>query len=446
MKKYFFILFCSLIVSCSPDEKNVPSLITQSYTAEIGDLVTITGTNLLQVETVRIFSTEYNVPGATIYNKPGELLHHKFFTFHSDTEIQFVLPQLYAESYVMQIGTQEIPLRLKGFIPLFEEYPFELQEIMGLKVLNDEEALGTTRVDIPTRNLHLFKNGFYETQKISSNVQFFNVLENADSWYAKSTDFNLYEIYYKSSSSPSYSFLNSFNTRDLDYLSMNPDNILITPEKQIFIFTQNGIFIKQNNELKKAVELFEGLEAYPKQERNIFDLKLTSQGNIHGKVILNPGASSSDYEYAFISMNPKNFTFNISERLLSEPVGPQFKSSTGYFLLPRNKKLYKTTDSGLTWSESATPIPYTDGYFYNAQIKVLDAQSILLFLHTSTNDKLPYTTVYKSSDGGDSWQLKKRFNHPRQVDLFLFQSDFANRSGLFYFTNFSSRQLWKYLE
>lgn len=438
MIKRLYLLAFLFIISCSVEkEDHQPQVDSESYTAQIGDLITLTGTNLLEVETIRIFSRDYNAPSAIIYAEYGESLQDHYLESQTDTEITFVLPVLNAESFVLQVGDQEIPLQVKGFIPLNVSGYDGWDGIMDIKVVDDDKAFA-----LYGKDLFLFTNGYYDMQKVSGNVHFFGILENGDQWYARSSDYELYEIFYKNSSGSSYEVLTSFSKRQLDYLNTNPHNIIVTSQKEVYIFSHRGIFIKRDGKLHKAIDLYDGLEDLIDEEDVV--LQLSPQGKIHGEVLVDPGNPNNN-SYFILTLNPTNHTYHHSQIFNSHPTDLQIKNNTGFVLLIQEREIYKSLDGGNKWNKSSD-FPTISGEIRSANLEMIDENTALLFLHTSVGASLPYTTVYKTSDGGQNWEVFRRFNSPVQKEKFLYKSDFANTKGLFYFTDFTWDQLYKYIE
>ena len=433
MKRIIFLLLPILFISCSKEEDPKPSFSTQSYTAEIGDLITLKGNNLGSVTSVNIFSEEYNVPGFIIVEESRGTYKQPSFTGQTETEIQFILPEVYADSYIIRVGDQDLQLNIKGFIPMKNDLDFERERLTGVKVIDENKALVTA-----DRTLYLLENGYHDKKLISREVHFFDVLENGDSWYARSSDAEFYEIYYNAAGSPSYNLLTNFNRRDLNDHGgyFYPYNIFITPEKQIFISSGNGTFVIQNNEIMNVINIYPGLEAYTPEEREIYSFRLTPAGTVYGQL---------SYGNGYLNLNPMDNTFEFSEEFSSDVRGPIFRDNIGYLFLPWENRFYKSIDSGLTWIESSTLTPNTGEELRGAEMNVIDSNTVLLFLHTSKDSSFPYTTAYITRDGGNNWQEKKRFNAPRQIELSVHESDLNKHGGLIFFWKFTSYQLYKYV-
>lgn len=431
MKRIIYLLVVLLIVSCSPEEDPKPSVSTQSYTAEIGDLITLRGNNLGGIQSINIFSKKHSVAGAVIFEESRGTYQNYSFINQTETEIQFILPELYADSYVIKVGDQEIPLNVKGFIPINNVLDFQRAKLSGVKIIDENKALGAL-----DSNLYLLNNGYLDKKFISDGVVFFGVLENGDSWYTKTIDYELYEIYYNLAGTTSYNLLTTFKNRQLDPVGVyRPHDILVTPEKQIFISHPEGIFVLENNVIKKAVDIFPGLDAYSPDEREIFTFQLTPAGTIYAQ--LNRG-------HGYVSLNPKDYTFAFSRKFSSDVTGPVFRGNTGYLILPWENLFYKSTDSGITWSESPTPTP-THGEIWNAKMNIMDANTVLFFVHSYAGS-LPYTIAYITRDGGNSWQERKRFDAPTQIERYVRSSDLIEHGGLIFFTTNVFSQLWKYVQ
>lgn len=431
MKKIIYILFPLFIISCSKGEDPKPSLSDQSYSAEIGDIITLKGNNLGGVQSVTIFSGEYSVPGVTIVEESRGSYQNPFFTKQTETEIQFVLPELYADSYIMRVGDQEIPLNIKGFIPLNDVLDFQVDKLTGVKLIDENKALV-----VRDRNLYQLDNGYHDVTLISRNVRFYDYLENGDSWYAKISDGEFYEIHYSDAGNSSYNLLTTFHRRDINPIGSHPSDIIITPEKQIFFSLANKAYVKINDEIKSINDVYPGFEAYSEEEREIYSFQLTPSGTVYTRL---------NYGNGYLSLNPGDSTFVFTEKFTSMPEGPIFRDNIGYLLLPWENRLYKSTDSGLTWTESSTSTPTHGEELWYTKMNVIDANTILLFVHSSTGYDFPYTIAYITRDGGNTWQERKRFNGPREIDRFAQHSDLKENGGLVFFTDTYS-QLYKYVE
>lgn len=430
MKKYFYLLFLFSIISCSPEEDTVPSFTTQSYTAEIGEIITITGTDLSGIHSIRIIGTEAGVQGATVYDKPGYTRDYYSFKSKTNSEIQFVLPELYSESYVMRMAEQEFPLSVKGFIPLYNVFDFYDKMITGLEIIDDDKAF--VRLN---KTLYLLENGYNKPYPIADEVHFFGVLENGDTWYATSTDYNVYEIFYSVSGAFSYTPLSTFIKTSIQG-STDLRDMIITPEKHVYFSAEKGIFIIKENEVRKATDIFPDLETHSLEERVVSELQFTPEGKIYGKL---------DNSNGYLVLDTENLSYHFTPKFGSHPK-VEFYDKTGYLFLPSENKLLKSVDSGLTWSEFPIPTPAAEGTLRASKFNVLDEDTILIFLYSGVGSELAYTTVYITEDGGRSWQTRKQFNKPIEKENFMYFSDFKNNSGLLYFTDiFSSKILMKYV-
>ena len=430
MKNTIYLFLTLIVFSCAKDEEPKPSFTTQSYSAEIGDIITLKGENLASVKSINIYSADYTVPGEIIVQESGLTYRRPSFINQSESEIQFTLPELYADSYIMEVGDLEIPLKIKGFIPLTDIIDLAVNPITGIKVIDEEKALVTRESD-----LYLFENGYHNQRFLSRDVHYFGSFENGDSWYVKSNDWRFYEIFYNEANSSEYNLLTSFNKSEIPD-RYNIRDIVVTLDKEIYISNDYEGFLLLNGEFKNIVDIYAGLEAYSKEEIEIDKFKLTPSGLLYTEL---------NQSFGFLILNPKDLTFAFSEEFTSYIEGPSFANNTGYLMLPLENRLFKSTDEGRSWSESSvrTPTHGDEEEYYS--MNIIDANTIIYLVHSYTGYNHPYTIAYKTTDGGNSWREQKLFNHPREIDKYARYSDIKENGGLVFFIDHGTPQLYKYI-
>jgi len=394
------ILVSLFFINCSKEDSK-PNAIVDSISSTqtfIGDTLTLMGQNLDEISNLYLSNGSVDVPS----NQPTIISR-------TNTEIQFVMPELYHEEVTLYFngGDSSIDLELKGFIPFsrrnFMEGPY--REGFGLmklgQVVNDDLSFF-----IPEDSgLLKATNRLDEQEMISSfnnkkvvDCHFFNeergwivtVLSTVSGFYT-------YNFYFTEDGGDSISLEHSINGDDVE-INANGGirSVHFINENLGYIYTGNQIIRFSNGVFENMANIYSEVEYdYYSSYR---EPEITNNGIV--------------YLYKAGSINNMTITRienNIVSQITTDGIIQKVKfldNNLGYYYTWDNK-VFKTIDSGVTWNELniTNNITTDDNRIYQSyRYSFIEENQIIRYRAYNYSNHVTWRYEYHiSSDQGLTW-------------------------------------------
>ena len=384
--KRFYLIFAILFLffNCSKnDSEDVLALVESIYPTQtfIGDTLTLTGQNLLRLSKI------------TMRNEDVDLANQvNSFISQSDTEIKFIVPELYHENVTVYTTSDNpgLEIELFGFIPY--SYPnngTEYRHAQINQIFNDDIAFFEKEVYGDER----FKLTNSYTTKSSlplrdeEDIEIYYATEDSGWILAASAGYN---------NSAIYSFENNINNRNLEY-NISGEDILLDRIKQIEFLSNNSAYIMYRDgimfrvtdgEVTSFSDLYPDLSNTPYLSNEYMENTFSFEVIEDGTIVISPG--NQNYILRINDTNVNAIYFDTTVRDL------RFYDNEGS--LYSNQKIYKTVDYGITWTEfeNRFALGESDG------IQYLGGSQYLIYQNDSFN--FDYK-IYISLDNCNSWEL-----------------------------------------
>lgn len=429
MKAYYinllvYLTLSNLFISCSKDSEKQTLVNQSSLEVRIGDIVTLTGSNLSEIQNLYFFSEDVDYGAQKIDD-------YRFIS-QTDDEIQFKFPRVNSENYMVRIAGKNIPVKVKGFIPLglfdAETDPLE-KEIV---IIDDKTAFITLN-----DQLYLLYDNYYSMKPLANSIADYGSLRNGDSWYiTKSQDHpTLYKAFYKKASEVDYSKVNEFT-----FPGLNPDSerFLITEEMEI---------------LAKTRQYNEGLTYYIKGDEVIYledkikdlpDISNESQYEIYDFELLSNGEVFCHLNY---SGNHMVLNLNTESSRFLKYFSDEINFYNSNLVQFTNDKVFLSSDYGHSWDNNNhdIEIDITIGNS-GTEVEFLDSNTFLVFQFDQyIGSGSPHTMAYLSNDQGKTWDQYEIFEESQEI----WELDFRENYGLVFFRAFGmfgKNELYKYVK
>ena len=395
--KYLILIVLVSLFSCSKDDTSSTKASVNKITPAntfIGDTVTLTGTNLNNLTRISLVNEE---PA----EKSSQVLNDNDFLSKTDTEIKFIVPEMYHENVTVYTTTDSpgIQINLYGFIPYSYINNGSIYRYAEVKqLLSDDIAL-------------LESNQFFiERFKMTNNLTDYNPLPsrntNDHNYYYTSEDsgYILAEganVWYNI-----YSFEDHINNRSLEYGITYEDlngkeisHIEYVSNSSAYVMNRIGeMFRVSDGQITSFSDLYPALENTPYMTDDYMKYTYSFQVLEDNSIIISPWYqnyilrfNATDVEVIYFDDSPSQS----HEHGRNEPV---FFGNTGAFY--SNQKIFKSNDYGLTWNEYDVDVTMDE---YDG-IQYLGGSQFSLHDGSYRNDS-SIRPKYLSTDNGATWKL-----------------------------------------
>lgn len=405
-----FVVFLFFLTSaCEKDEAVRAEYETKSFTAKLGDTLTIKGSNLDRIGQITFASDASQTLSPAVTTKS-----HRF-VIHTSDSIQVIVPKLYSDKVFLNIGSEKLDLNIVGFIPMDLPFYDFTGNVESLKVI-DEEVAFVLYTNYTLNNLTLYRltNGYYDAVPVAKNVHFFGFFDAANGWYVGSENSRDYTLYFTEDQGQSYTARYSFSEADLEYANIK--FVYAINESQVLLGTSKKTYVVENDELIPLEEKFPNLEPGDASLSRIY----SREGEVLYGIRNDWNLMSFDFEKEVGTVLDFNkFSTNF-----------KFFGDIGYVSTwnEMNEILYKSEDKGKTWNLVKTPqyelmsTPYVD--FINAKT------GFLFINHRKKKYDFNTATAWITENGGASWQKYYNFYQEHKGISLNMISDFKGNTGL----------------
>ena len=424
MKNIFNALLFFLIISCTPEDQLSPNFQTNTYSAKIGDTVTLKGENLSAITNITFGNQSFSA-------STTKLESHRFLN-QSDNEIRFILPEFTGEKIQMNAGGHKLMLDVKGFIPL--DIFDIISPIYDIQIIDEKSAIISTG-----EKLYLLYDGFYKKKLLSSATNFFGAFENGDSWYIiKNQEAEIFQVYFKSSNEDNFSIIKEFESPIPYYNSIS--DMIFTQDMDVLIN------IKISSESRKYFVIGNEVKELKDIIPNLPDIGINGEFEVYkflqspnGEIYCRPNYAS---DYLVLDLNNKSFRTVKNLGGSMDQVIDFYKNSA--FDISKDS-LGISRDFGKNWIYENVSLEkdFLSGY-RGTTFNTLDSNTLIICQNEKHINNDPYSKAYISINGGLSWEEEKTFKKYQEAA----KADFAENTGLvFMFSThfYSSHELYKYV-
>lgn len=394
------ILVSLFFINCSKEDSK-PKAVIDSISSNqtfIGDTLTLMGQNLDEVGNLYLITPSVDIPNdqPTIISR-------------DNTEIQFVIPELYHEEVTLYISGYDSPidLELKGFIPFSRRFSIEgpYREGTGLmklgQIVNDDLSFfipedsgllkATNRLD-DQQMISIFDD------KKVVDCHFFNeergwVVTVTGSW------FYTYNFYFTEDGGDSISLEYSINEADVEINNNNSSirSVHFINENLGYVYTNHGQIIRFNNGVfENMANIYSEVEytndfAYGEPE-------ITDNGIVYLH-------KSGNMTLTRIENNSVSVYQIPSEGILREM--KFFDNNLGFYHTYDNK-VFKTIDGGVTWNELDINNTFTDDnrVYQSYRYSFIEENQIIRNREYNYSNAVTFRYEYHISyDQGLTWNI-----------------------------------------
>lgn len=395
------------ILSCSEDNNNQQSPIINSLSSTntfIGDTLTLAGTNLNQIGNISLFNEDID----EVFSDQADIISK------TDTEIKFIIPELYHHKATIYFGSNidPIDIELFGYIP----YKFEFNGT----IFRDAEVMQILNDNI----VFCYHDNWNQRFKLTDN---FSNIENLPS------DSSSSERYYYTDENNGYILTSSFfdfqvysfnddvNNRNFEFSISkanlnNGTNSYLKDVKFIsgnlaYIMNKDGeMFQVLNGVVTSFQNLYPELNSTPYMSQEYIDFTSDFQVLEDSSIIITPWAQNYILRIGNEEANVLTFTANLTHgnNYSNTRTKPTFINSQGGFYLKGEHKIYKSNDYGQTWTANDINFPNDD----NIVIEYLGENQFILHRYLINPSNIDLKSKYISTDNGNSW--RRIFYSPRE--------------------------------
>jgi hypothetical protein len=381
------ILIC-FIFGCSPDDPEPASTI-ESVTPDriqIGDTITIAGSGLGKISNIYFNHKDRNFEAHDV--------RVTSFISKTEQEIKVIVPILVHENvYIHTPQTNNYDLELYGFLKLSHRFV----DPQALQILDENTAfvIDQWKVYKSTDGWYTWSLLDFTTNKISScffldeNLGWFGVMELPG--------ISIYETQDGGKTATVKFQIDPNGEWDERVRKIQ----LLSPTKGFFGDGHYNVYRIDGNSWNDVYELYPDMKDLPGGQVEIWDF------------------NAVDEDLFFLSPNGNRYLIKVDHSVVSSTSfdiwpshAPRFHGSTAF--LQVNSDIYKTTDSGGAWIRIKT----FENHF--PEIYFLSAQKGFAFVNYTPRK------MYRTLDGGATWQIHFTFPHDHNNNL----RDFNSGKGL----------------
>lgn len=418
---YSLLILTILFLNCTKDnveEKTVIESISSKNTF-IGDTLTIRGQNINLINSISIEQ----------YKKDNSFYNPNIIS-RTNTEIKFVIPELYDESIRIYTGENNptFDVEVHGYIPYSrrsyeDDNPFRNMKITQL--VNDDVAFF-----IPESTFFISQIGglvrFTENYDKPEVLNFFNNMEVVDChFFSKDKGWIIvinmtvgglidnYHFYYTEDGGKTVTLKNTVS--GIKFKNEYISNVTYVDENLGYISTSRfGYYRVNGTEIENINTIYPELTTkYNYADGEFENLKVLDNG-----VVLLYNSYDNANNKNIIRIENNTFTNFITENSAQNIT---FFKNKGFY--NTNNKIFESNDYGLSWRQSTTSSDWSSNSEYQF-LKIIDANQFLRRRYYQTNT-MNYAKYEVSFDGGKTW--KNCFGLPYENVRFL---DFNENYGL----------------
>lgn len=390
--KYFILIVLISFFSCSKEESSTKATVNTitPINTFIGDTLTLVGHNLTNLTRISLVNEE--IDAAQLVTK---------FVSKTDTEIKFIVPELYHENVTVYTTADNpgIEIELFGFIPY--SYPnngsiyrhAEVRQLLSNDIaFLESETFYTERFKL-TNNLTDYNPLPSRKERDYS----YNYTSEDSGWILTRGDTVNYSVYSFTNNIHNRSFEYNISDEDINYESIS--HIEYVSDNLFYIMTQKGeMYQVLNGKATNFYDIYPGLNNTPYMSDDYKTYTYSFQVLEDNSIIISPWHQNYIIRFTDTSFDVLYFEgmpSTLHESGLSKPI---FFGNTGAFY--SNQKIFKTNDYGLTWKEYNVDFPMEkyDG------IQFLGGSQFILHDGSYRND-FAKRHKYISNDNGASWKL-----------------------------------------